>query len=580
MSKKTEQKEKRVLEQTLDQLYLSRREYPHIILVILAVLYIAALIIVIRVSSSAYSVMMLGQPVPVKTFTGVFSALSNICVVLMAVYFGKAGFITALILLLGQFPSIIAGIARHNPSSIPGIFSTLLAVIAVVAIYLNNRRVSRYEKKLRDQAVTDTLTGLPNRFAISELLTELIRRKTPFAAVAVNINNFKSINNTIGFDNGDTFLMMISSEWKTFADAGLTDTLDFIARLNSDEFVLIIRDYKSEEDILKTIRKYDEILDDPINVDDSVFYASARYGLALYPEDATDIDTLFSYANSAMHAVKQRGSSEHVLRYSSDIAREDHLLEVGSRIRAALDSNEVFFHLQPQYDMDHKLRGFEALARLKDTDGSYLSPAEFIPAAESIGVIDMLDAAVYTKSATFVGDLIRRTGASIFLSINVSVRHLMKSDFIDEIRGLLESSGLPADRLEIEITESVMIDSLERALSCIKKIKKMGIRIAIDDFGTGYSSLSYLCSFPADLLKIDKTFIDKINISDNSKQYVAAIISLGHIMGFDVISEGVEKQDQLDILRDIGCDYIQGFIWGRPLPQEEAEKVVMDSLGT
>ena len=155
----------------------------------------------------------------------------------------------------------------------------------------------------------------------------------------------------------------------------------------------------------------------------------------------------------------------------------------------------------------------------------------------------------------------------------------MKSDFLEEIRELIKSSGIPALQLEIEITESIMIESMDKAMNCIKDLKDIGVKIAIDDFGTGYSSLSYLNDFPADLLKIDKSFIDKMNSSDSSRQYVAAIISLGHIMGFDVISEGVEDSDQLDTLREIGCDYIQGFIWGRPLPKEDAEKVVMDSLG-
>ena len=150
----------------------------------------------------------------------------------------------------------------------------------------------------------------------------------------------------------------------------------------------------------------------------------------------------------------------------------------------------------------------------------------------------------------------------------------MKDTFADEIRGLLESSGIPAKQLELEITESIMIESMDKAMNCINEIKKMGVLIAIDDFGTGYSSLSYLNSFPADLLKIDKSFIDKMNTGSSAKQYVAAIISMGHILGFDVISEGVEEQEQLETLREIGCDYIQGYIWGRPLPPEEAEKIL------
>ena len=170
--------------------------------------------------------------------------------------------------------------------------------------------------------------------------------------------------------------------------------------------------------------------------------------------------------------------------------------------------------------------------------------------------------------------MIRETGADLILSINASVRHLMKNDFPDEIRNLLKISGIPADKLEVEITESIMIDSVDKALKCIDEIKEIGIHIAIDDFGTGYSSLSYLNRFPADLLKIDKSFIDEMDTSESSRQYVATIISIGHIMGFNVISEGVEDDGQLDTLKSIGCDYVQGFVWGRPLSAEDAAELI------
>ena len=203
-----------------------------------------------------------------------------------------------------------------------------------------------------------------------------------------------------------------------------------------------------------------------------------------------------------------------------------------------------------------------------------VSPGVFIPVAEKIGLIDKVDLSVFRKSAMFFGDLIQKTGADITLSINISVRHLMKNNFMEEIRDILEQSGLNPGHLEIEITESIMIDSIDKALEVIGEIKDMGIKIAIDDFGTGYSSLSYLNKFPADLLKVDKSFIDEMNSSESSRQYVATIISIGHIMNLDVISEGVEDDAQLKTLKEIGCDYIQGFIWGKPLPPEEAEKLV------
>ena len=207
-----------------------------------------------------------------------------------------------------------------------------------------------------------------------------------------------------------------------------------------------------------------------------------------------------------------------------------------------------------------------------------ISPGRFIPVAEKIGLIDKIDMNVFKKSAAFLGQIIKETNADITLSINISVRHLMKNNFIEEIKDVLEMCDFPADHLEIEITESIMIDSVDKALECIRRVKDMGMKIAIDDFGTGYSSLSYLNKFPADLLKVDKSFIDKMNTNESSKQYVAMIISIGHIMNLDVISEGVESPDQIETLKDIGCDYIQGFIWGKPVSSEEAEEIVRKNM--
>ena len=277
----------------------------------------------------------------------------------------------------------------------------------------------------------------------------------------------------------------------------------------------------------------------------------------------------------AMYEIKRANSSAHILRFTPDLLADgEHSIEIERKIRTALEEDTIYFDLQPQFDMNHKLRGFEALARMKDSEGNIIPPGEFIPIAETVGLVDRIDDRIFRNSTKFFGELIQKSGIDAVLSVNVSVRHLIKDNFVDEVESVLKKNGVPPKQLELEITESIMIDSEGPAITNIKALKEMGIRIAIDDFGTGYSSLSYLNRIPADLLKIDKSFIDKMNSSDSSKQYVASIISIGHIMNFDVISEGVEGDDQLSTLRDIGCDLIQGFIWGHPMSPEEAEKLV------
>jgi diguanylate cyclase (GGDEF)-like protein len=567
---------KGILEKTLERL-AKRRKAPVYVFVLLLLLYLASAIIV-RLTAGSQDVMMLGgNPLYIYTFAGVFSSVSNLCVVLMVIFCGKLGYIVSVIVLLGQFPMMLVGILHGNLSSLPGIFANALTLIVVVVIYLTNRKIEEYQHKMQEQATTDVLTGLPNGFASSALINELIRRNSPFSNATININNFKIINDTMGFEIGNKVLLEISSKWRKIADEGLSGTLDFVSRINGDEFSLVVRGYDSIEDVEKTIKKYESVLDEKMLIDGYEVFVNASFGYAAFPLDATEFDTLINYSVAAMKEIKRINSSEHILRFTPELLKDKKSLVIDNKVRYALENDMIGFNLQPQYDMSHKLRGFEALARMKDNEGNSISPVEFIPAAERLGMIDSLDLMVYRKSAIFIGELIRETGSDITLSINASVKHLMKSGFAQEIRSLLEDSGIPPKQLEIEITESILIESAEKAADCLNELKDMGIRIAIDDFGTGYSSLSYLNSFPSDILKIDKSFIDKMNDSDSSEKYVEAIISLAHVLDLEVIAEGVEEPEQLKTLSNIHCDYIQGFIWGKPLTQDEAEKLLTDS---
>lgn len=576
MAIKNDKNRKGILEKTLERL-AKRRKAPVYVFVLLLLLYLASAIIVRLTAGSQDVVMLGGNPLYIYTFAGVFSSVSNLCVVLMVIFCGKLGYIVSVIVLLGQFPMMLVGILHGNLSSLPGLFANVLTLIVVVVIYLTNRKIEEYQYKIQEQATTDVLTGLPNGFASSALINELIRRNSPFSNATININNFKIINDTMGFEIGNKVLLEISSKWRKIADEGLSGTLDFVSRINGDEFSLVVRGYDSIEDVEKTIKKYESVLDERMLIDGYEVFVNASFGYAAFPLDATEFNALINYSVAAMKEIKRINSSEHILRFTPELLKDKKSLVIDNKVRYALENDMIGFNLQPQYDMSHKLRGFEALARMKDNEGNSISPVEFIPAAERLGMIDSLDLMVYRKSAIFIGELIRETGSDITLSINASVKHLMKSGFAQEIRSLLEDSGIPPKQLEIEITESILIESAEKAADCLNELKDMGIRIAIDDFGTGYSSLSYLNSFPSDILKIDKSFIDKMNDSDSSEKYVEAIISLAHVLDLEVIAEGVEEPEQLKTLSNIHCDYIQGFIWGKPLTQDEAEKLLTDS---
>lgn len=551
----------------------NNRQAPWAGFFILLVVYFVTNYFTIMTARSEDVIFIMGQPTPLRMLTGVFSAIGNISIIFLVVFYKRRGFVVALLILMFQFPNLFIGMfVNRNFAQMSGIATNLLSMAAVILIHINDSMIDSYQERIRQQAVTDGLTGLPNRYAASELMRGMVKRGEKFVYATFDLDNFKNINNTMGHSTGDEILKEIAERWKNAADQSVTGTLDFVAYNGGDEYALAIREYESEEQVISTLGIYESLIEEKMTFDDCDFFVTSSIGYAEYPTDGSSADAILSHANAAMYSAKRKGN--HLARFTNDMSRDEYMLEMERSIRFALENDTLFFHLQPQYDIDHNLRGFEALARMKGPDGKMISPADFVPVAEHLGIIDKIDNTVFRKSAMFMGDLIKATGTEISLSVNVSVRHLMKNDFIDEVRDILDSCGVPAGQIEIEITESVMIDSVDKALECINELKRMGIRIAIDDFGTGYSSLSYLNEFPADVLKVDKSFIDKMNESDSSRQYVSAIISIGHVMNFNVISEGVEEEHQLDTLRDIGCDYIQGYLWGRPMEAEQAAELV------
>ena len=562
------------VDKTLRNLF-HKKETPKSAFVLLLLIYALSAVLTTMSSRIRGHVVLFDIPFEYSSLTGVFSLLSNTCAICLVMLFHKVGYITAMILVCSSFPMMFINVfIRQNYRNIPGFFNGLMVIVAITIIFLGNRKIVDYQNSLRKQAVTDRLTGLPNRLACSELMDDLIRRNVRFALVSADINNFKSINDTMGHDTGNLVLQAIAGRWKSLADSDATGTNEFVARITSDEFMFIINDYQSEAEVEDTIRIFKSELEKKITIDDCDYYMTACFGYSLCPEDTDVLENIFTFTDAALHEAKKSGSGSMVLRFTPDVLNSERDLEIERKIRKALTDGNIFYNLQPQYDMEHKLIGFEALARMKDNDGTLISPTEFIPVAEKTGLVEQIDMHVFERAVEFMGNFVTASGQNYTMSVNVSVRHLMKNSFLDDIRRILNKYGVPPELIEIEITESIMIDSAEKALQRIEELKKMGMKIAIDDFGTGYSSLSYLTNFPSDMLKIDKSFIDKMNQSEVSRQYVAMIVSIGHTLNLKVISEGVESPDQVDILKSVGCDYIQGFVWGRPLSPKEAGELV------
>ncbi len=562
------------IDKTLKNLSLNK-EAPKSAFILLVLLYTITSVLTTRTSVMQGSMAIGDQMIKYNSFTGVFSMLGYICIICLVMLFRRVGYIVSMAAIILQFPLMIFNIfVRGNLHSLPGLFSSVLMIGAISIIHFNYKKVLNYQQSIREQAVTDRITGLPNRFACNELLTDLQRRGEPFVLVSVDLNDFKSINDTMGHDTGDQVLREVARRWKELANSLNTETVDFVARNSGDEFMIVISEYPSVKEIENTINAFREVLEKKITIDDCDYYLTACFGYSFFPEDSDVIENIYLFSDAALHEVKKAGSGSRISRFTPEVLSFERNLEIERKIRTALNSDKIFFNLQPQYDINHNLRGFEALARMKDDDGSFISPADFIPVAEKTGLVDKIDMRVFELSMEFLEKVTRETGTEVMMSVNVSVRHLMKNTFIEDIKNILKAHNIAPERVEIEITESIMIDSAEKALQRINEIKAMGMKVAIDDFGTGYSSLSYLNNFPSDLLKIDKAFIDQMNMSESSKQYVAMIISIGHILHLKVISEGVESPDQVEVLKKIGCDYIQGFVWGKPMPPEEAGRLV------
>lgn len=455
---------------------------------------------------------------------------------------------------------------------------TALAVIMVGGVicniihrYLVN--LERNENELYNLANTDSLTELPNRRALKAKMQEAIdnckKNNTKLAIAMIDLDNFKNVNDTIGHEYGDQVLLNISNRWRE-----LMSDNDFMARLGGDEFAILVSDFTSVLELDSHLQEFMNAVESKMNLKNNDYYISASMGVAMFPSDTLDESQLLKYADMAMYTAKYQGK-KRICYYDGMMDNIiENTVQLESVIRRAIQSDSFSLVYQPQYTAeDKRLRGFETLIRLSDSKGKQVSPGDFIPVAEKTNLIIDVDRWVMRNSMREFKTLLGKT-PDILLSINISATHLLDACFLDDLDTIMKETGFPAANLELELTESVFVASIDKAKEVMKQIKSRGIHIALDDFGTGYSSLSYLRELPIDLLKIDKIFVDSIKDGPQEESFVAAIISLSRIMKFAVISEGVEDESQLETLRRLGCDYIQGFLWGKPQLLSDAKDII------
>lgn len=488
-----------------------------------------------------------------------------LCIIMTLINHRVGGRISALLLIYSSISLSFAIISSGDMDSIPGLSTMILSlcVVYVLAKQLNLRETD---------ALTDYLTGLHNRRSILKNLERLIKAGKPFHVLFIDLDDFKFTNDSHGHKAGDQLLKVISERITAILDKN-----SVFGRIGGDEFVILLSERNNvtfiTEEILRLINTAVYISDAKINC-----HISASIGITRFPEDSHNAEDLIKYADIAMYAAKAQG--KNCIQFF-DSALEASILreaELEATVKDGLLNNMFYLVYQPQYHTaTHTLRGFETLLRMKNPDNKQIETSELIATAEKTDLIFLVDDYVLKKALLEFRDTMCGTGSQYTLSINVSARNISGKSFSDSIKKLLEETAFPASCLEIEITEYCLMNSFETAVDNIKSLKEMGIKIALDDFGTGYTSLSYVSKLPIDLIKIDKSFIDDIDSQSVNHDFINAVIHMGHLLNCEVISEGVETEAQLDMLRARNCDFIQGFLWGEPLSFEDASALCRKS---
>jgi diguanylate cyclase len=413
------------------------------------------------------------------------------------------------------------------------------------------------EQKAAYQATHDSLTNLPNRVLFIDRLQQATvaakRDNASFAVLILDMDRFKDVNDTLGHYNGDRLLKQVGLR----LSAVLRES-DTLARIGGDEFGFILPKLQGRDDVVKVARKITKSLSGTFAIDDLAFEVQASIGATLYPENGKDADTLIQRADVAMYVAKQNKVGYAL--YSKDFDRHSpRRLTLMGELRQAIINDELVVHYQPKVTSETgKLHAVEALIRWNHPRHGMIPPDEFIPLAERTGLIEELTVWVL-KSALRQGTIWHRLKLEIGIAVNVSALSLLNPEFPEVLTGLLTGLNFPASFLLLEITEtSIMVDP-ERSLAILARIHQKGVNLSIDDFGTGYSSLAYLKKLPVSELKIDRSFVTDMLISESDATIVNATIQLGHNLGLQVVAEGVENQQTFNTLRSMGCDLQQGF---------------------
>lgn len=427
----------------------------------------------------------------------------------------------------------------------------------------------RYEQQLLRQANYDILTGLPNRMlALDRLKLALAQARREDSMVGVmflDLDNFKHINDTLGHDAGDNLLIEAARRVSSCLRGTST-----VARLGGDEFLVILPGLTGPESSSQVAERILENFTPAYVLNGQEVFVTTSIGIAIFPTDSDNSGALLQHADAAMYQAKHQGKSSYA-HFSPEMSEVSHeRLQMESRMRRALELQEFELYFQPIVDTTSgKLRAAEALLRWNNPVMGMVMPDRFIPLAEETGLIIPIGEWVLEQACLAASGWKEVTGRDIGISVNVSPRQFRDPGFTNAVMGALSNNSLAPERLELEITERLLLDNSIETAEILRELDRAGIRLSVDDFGTGYSALSYLKSYPFDTLKIDKSFIQDVMKEPEDASLVRAIINMAHSLGLTIIAEGVEKESQTNFLKQEGCDFAQGYFYSRPLPAGE-----------
>jgi diguanylate cyclase (GGDEF)-like protein/PAS domain S-box-containing protein len=467
-------------------------------------------------------------------------------------------------------------LVRRDGSIVPVLFGAALHDEEIACFVVDVSQNKQAQEKLNHLAYHDALTDLPNQVLFKDRLKQAIaysrRSDQMHAVLLLNLDRFKTINDSLGYTAGDRLLQSVAQRLTSCVRES-----DTVARFGSDEFAILLTQISRAQDAANAARAIKEVLDQAFIFDEQEVFMSTSIGISLYPHDDRDTAGLLKNAGAALDRAKVEGGNNYQFYTAGGTTRALKQLVLESNLRGALERSEFVVHYQPQVTIpDFHLIGMEALVRWAHPSLGMLYPSEFVPLAEDSGLIIALGEWVM-RTACLQNKAWQDAGLTpMRLSVNFSARQFQQPAFITAVAEILKETNLDPRWLELEITESSIMKEPDLAIEKLHELKLMGIRVAIDDFGTGYSSLNYLKRFPIDTLKIDKTFVADVCKDPHDTAIVRAIITLGHALDLTVIAEGVETQGQLKYLSSLGCDIVQGFLFSKSLPASVFEELLIE----